>query len=467
MRNTKAPLIIPVENQVRELDPKLLLACVAARRGFPSVIGDLRDIDFRIASFPRSLYLCKSMTVRNLKMFHIMRLLGHEIVTWDEEALVHLPAEIYYSRRLSPAAIRYVSHLFAWGEDNADLWRQYPALPPGAPIHVTGNPRNDLLRPALHAFYEREVQEIRSRHRDFILVNTNFNHVNAFYPEQNLFVAVKRPGEQPRFGKAAQGMPHDYAEGLREHKQAIFEAFQRLIPELERTFPDLKIVVRPHPTESQDVYRRIASQCKRVEVTNEGNVVPWLLATRALIHNGCTTGVEAFVLRVPAVSYRARVNECYDYGFYRLPNLLSHQGFTFDEVRETLRRIFAGDLGPADGDERRAVVGRYLAALDGPLACERIVDVLDGIVETWSRSPGPGLASRLGGWSLANGRRLLKGLRLQISGSPLKSLFYRHRYPGIAREEVQGRVRRFQELLGDTRDLKVEKISDKIFSISV
>jgi len=30
----KAPLIIPVENQVRELDPKLLLACVAARRCF-------------------------------------------------------------------------------------------------------------------------------------------------------------------------------------------------------------------------------------------------------------------------------------------------------------------------------------------------------------------------------------------------------------------------------------------------
>ena len=33
------PLIIPVENQVRELDPKLLLACIAARRGFTSYIG--------------------------------------------------------------------------------------------------------------------------------------------------------------------------------------------------------------------------------------------------------------------------------------------------------------------------------------------------------------------------------------------------------------------------------------------
>ena len=70
------PLIIPVENQVRELDPKLLLALVAARRGFPSIIGNLREVDLRIASFPASIYLCKSMTERNLSVFHILRTAG-------------------------------------------------------------------------------------------------------------------------------------------------------------------------------------------------------------------------------------------------------------------------------------------------------------------------------------------------------------------------------------------------------
>ena len=56
----KPPLIIPVENQVRELDPKLLLACIAARRGFTSIIGSHREIDFRISQLPRGLYLNKS-----------------------------------------------------------------------------------------------------------------------------------------------------------------------------------------------------------------------------------------------------------------------------------------------------------------------------------------------------------------------------------------------------------------------
>lgn len=62
----QVPLIIPVENQVRELDPKILLACVAAGRGFTSIIGYRRDVDARIAGFPRSLYMSKSMTARSI-----------------------------------------------------------------------------------------------------------------------------------------------------------------------------------------------------------------------------------------------------------------------------------------------------------------------------------------------------------------------------------------------------------------
>jgi len=466
MKSTKATLLIPVENQVRELDPKLLLAVLAARRGFSSVIGSHRELDFRIASFPRSLYLCKSFTVRNLKMFRIMTKIGHEILSWDEEALVHLPPEMYFSRRLSPRTMQYISHLFAWGEDNVELWRQYPEFPPGLPIHITGNPRNDLLRPEMRAFYENEVKALRKAHGDFILINTNFNHVNAFFPAQNLFQPVKNPGEKPVFGKAGRGMTRSYAEGFRDHKQTVFEDFQRLIPMLEQAFPNFTIVVRPHPTESQDIYTRIAAQCERVRVTNEGNVVPWLTATRAVIHNGCTTGVEAYVMGVPAISYRATVNDYYDYGFYRLPNLLSHQCFDFEELRITLGKILTGELGAANGAERQALVGHYLPAPDGRMACERIIDVLEEIMAGRSELPKPALPDRVRGWCVANGRRLIKRAKAFVPGSHAPPEFHRHRYPGISLEELQTRIRSFQQLLGGEVELRVEPLFHHVFQIS-
>ena len=466
MNPVKATLFMPVENQVRELDSKLLLACIAAKRGFSSVIGSRREMHIHISSFPRGIYLAKSVPVHRNIIFKIMRKLGHEIVAWDEEALVHPQAETYYRRRVCPLGLRYVSHLFAWGEDNAELWRQYPELPIGMPIHVTGNPRGDLLRPKMRALFDKDAEELRKTYGDFILVNTNFNHVNAFSPDLNLFRPVKKPGEEPSFGRAARGMSRDYAEGLRDHKQDIFEKFQQLIPALEQAFPDYNIVVRPHPTENPHIYHDIAAQCDRVQVTNEGNVVPWLVATRALIHNSCTTGVEAYIMGVPAISYRAAVNEYYDYGFYRLPNLLSHECLDFKELRVTLERILNGELGTADGDERKALIDQYLTAQEGPLACERMVDVLEGMMEDRLELPRPPLHDRLAGWSMSTIRTLIKRAKERLPGSHNRPEFQRHRYPEVSLEEIRARLSWFQQVLGDSKELKVEQISQQFFEIS-
>jgi surface carbohydrate biosynthesis protein len=463
---TKVPILIPVENQVREFDPKLLLACIAAKRGFPSVIGSRREMEFRIASFPKSLYLSKSMTIRSALLFRISNMVGHKIVAWDEEALVHLPPETYYADRLCPTSMGYVSHLFAWGQDNANLWRQYPTLPNGTPIHLTGNPRVDMLRPEMRPFFAEEVEKIRNSYGDFILINTNFNHVNAFSPDMNLFRPVKKPGETPKFGRGARGMSRKFAEGLRDHKQAIFEHFQRLIPALEQSFPEYTIIVRPHPTEKQEIYRNTAAQCKRVQVTNEGNVVPWILASKAVIHNCCTTGLEAYVMGVPAISYRATVNDFYDLGFYRLPNLLSHQCFDFEELHSTLKDILAGKLGPADGAEREELVNHHLVALDGPLACERIVDICEQILDDGTELGKPALRYRLNRWYIAKGLGLINRYKSHLPGEFNKPAFQRHRYPGISIEELGARLSRFQQILGYGEELKVEEISDQIFQIS-
>jgi surface carbohydrate biosynthesis protein len=466
MTSKKPALLMPVENQVRELDARLLLACVAARRGLTSIIGPKRDIESRIASFPRGIFLSKSLRVAKRKIFPLARKLGHEIVSWDEEALVHLPPETYFTRRLPRKGLEHVSHLFAWGEDNAELWRQYPKLPAEMPIHVTGNPRGDLLRPEMQAFYNEDSEKIRNTYGNFILINTNFNHVNAFYPDQNLFKPVKEQGKKARFGQAARGMTREYAEGLRDHKQAIFEQFQKMIPDLEMAFPDYNIVVRPHPTENQEIYHRIAAQCKRVRVTNEGNVVPWLMATRVLLHNGCTTGVEAYAMGVPSISYRATVNDNFDLGFYRLSNGLSHQCFDFTELQHTLGEILAGKLGCGEDDQKNALIDHHLTALSGPLACERIVDVLLKIADDLSESPKPPLRDRLEGWFQANRRSMRQRTKSYLPGSPKSPEFLRHRYPVITTGEVGARLARFQQVLGDDRQLSVEQIYDKFFQIS-
>jgi surface carbohydrate biosynthesis protein len=464
--NNKVPLIIPVENQVRELDAKLLLSCIAARRGFSVYIGSRREIHFHINAFPKGIYLSKSMTGASDLMFRIMRALGHEIVAWDEEALVHLPDAIYYSRRLSPKAMAHVSRLLAWGEDNAALWQRYPQISSKAAIVVTGNPRNDLLRPELHAYYEYEVDKIKKTHGDFILVNTNFNHVNGFTPVQNLFLPVGGEGQPAPFGRAAKGMTREYAQGLEKLKMAVFADFQEMIPKLEQAFSHINIVVRPHPTENPEIYHKIASKCERVTVTNQGNVVPWLLAARALIHNGCTTGVEAYVMRVPAISYRASTDNDYDFGFYRLPNSVSQSCFNFDELQMNLSQILNGEYNPSISRQRRELISNYLAALDGPLACDRITEVIEELSDRSAVSKRSYWWRRFGGWVLWYGRTRIKRYKDSRPNSHNRPEFQKHRYPEVSLDDIRDRISRFQALLGDSRDLRVEKWYHQFFRIS-
>lgn len=458
-------LIIPVENQVRELDAKLLLSCVAAERGFPVVIGSRAYIHFEAASLPRGIYLAKSMRRLSNSMFRILRMLGHEIIAWEEEALVHPPADTYYSLRLSPITMKNVSHFFVWGQENFELIKQYPQLPENLPIHITGNPRGDILRPELRAYFSEEVEQLRKTYGDFVLINTNFTNVNPFIPSVGLFIPTKDGEKTDRRGQGGIGMSDAFAEGLWHHKKAIMESFKQLIPALEHAFPNVTIVVRPHPSENQQIYHDIAAQCQRVKVINKGNVVPWLLASKTMIHNGCTTGLEAYALGVPAISYLACFDEYYDYDFQGLPTKLSYQSFNFDELTETLSRILQGEQSVADGEERKKLIDYYLAAQQDRLACERIIDVLEANGYNQSQPPASSAAQYLAGWALSNLKATLTQLYMRRPG-PNRLAYHNHRFPEISVAQIEQKIAQFGQLLNRFKTVKVTQQSPYLFKIS-
>jgi hypothetical protein len=189
------------------------------------------------------------------------------------------------------------------------------------------------------------------------------------------------------------------------------------------------------------------------------------MAAKALIHNGCTTAVEAFVMNVPAVSYRVAVNEEYDSGFYRLPNGLSHECFDFEELKQTLERILSGELGVPGGAERQALIDRYLEAQDGPLACERMVSVLESISNLEPGSGQRSILTRLQRRVLAGGLNLARHVKSHLPGSHNKPEYQLHRFPVIQLDDVRKRMARFQELLGYKKEFRIEPVSEVMFRI--
>ena len=69
-------------------------------------------------------------------------------------------------------------------------------------------------------------------------------------------------------------------------------------------------------------------------------------------------------------------------------------------------------------------------------------------------------------WVLAQGLRLARRVKSRLPGTHNRPEFQRHRYPNIAVEEVCSRLERLQGLLGDSRRLKVEALSEVSFRVS-
>jgi hypothetical protein len=107
-----------------------------------------------------------------------------------------------------------------------------------------------------------------------------------------------------------------------------------------------------------------------------------------------------------------------------------------------------------------------MVALDGPLACERIVDTCEQILNNGGELGERGLRHRLNRWYLAKGLDLVNRYKSHLPGEFNKPAFQRHRYPGIPIEELGARLSRFQRILGYSEKLKVEEIFDQIFRIS-
>ncbi len=455
MKKQPSHIILPVENQVRELDAKILLAAVMAEQGFPVIMGSRAFIHFMVDKIPRGVYMAKSMRRLSIKMFRILRQLGHEIVAWDEEGLVRWPDEEYWRWRLSPETMAMVSHLLAWGEDDARWLREYPGYS-GTPIHITGNPRIDLLRPELRNFYKEKADRLRERFGRFVLINTNFSKVNHFFPHlSELKKALEERGDTD---------PESFDVGKGRLKEQLFRHFLTMLPQLCSRLRDYTVVLRPHPAENHVPWLEAAEGHSNMVVLNEDSVIPWLMATELLIANGCTTMVEAAVLGTPTIAYQPVRDSRYDDD---LPNAVSHRAFALGQLLDMASEIMAGRMGTLPQKEQRRVLDRHLAALEGRFSAERITDVLEEAGYLAGPPPAPGRADFLKGWWRNRIRTFGKKINMHRPGHRNNIKYHDHRFPGTSVREITEKIERLGSLLGGRfQGLKVKKLGKHIFRVS-
>ncbi len=289
-------LYIPVETAARELDAKLLLAIFAAERGLDVVLGNRAFLSNAIHRFEPGIFLSHNFDRKRRRLLRIVRDLGHRIVACDEEGLVWLSPEIYRQRRVDPDTVGLIDTIFSWGEQHTRALAPV-TNPAGVDVVPAGNPRVDLLRPEMRPLYRDRVAALRRELGPFVLVNSNFGWLNYA-------LARSTPGVSDDDALSALAKRSRHSKGFLKFRLAVFRAFVEVLPRLSAAWPDRTIVVRPHPSEDPSSWDDAACGLDNIRVRYDDELVPWLLGADAIIHNGCTTGIEAALLDRRPIMYR-------------------------------------------------------------------------------------------------------------------------------------------------------------------
>lgn len=448
-------LLIPSETRAREFDAKLLLACFGAERGYDCIVGSRMAMHQAVLSMPVGLYIAKDMAQSSAKMLGILRGLGHDVVGWDEESLVYLSEETYLRHRVSAETTRWIRRVFAWGEKDRTMRSRSEAFR-GIPVEAVGNPRFDLLRPDLREYYGTEAAEIKRRHGRFVLVNSNFGRLNHLLPSQRLVpsqtdAAAYEAGPQS-------GLPFGYW----QFRERVFNHFREMVPALAEEFPGIQIVLRPHPSEDHAPWRKLAGGRGNVTVTNEGPAIPWLLAAEAVIHNGCTTGLEAYLLGTPVLCFQPITDPNFDLA---LPNGVSDPAGSLPELLSLTSAILGGHHVPRAENDKRALAGRYIEALDGPLSCERILDAIERHLQDCPPVQPTPLERRTAAWR-AWKRSVRKRMNALFPRSKNAAWYTRARFADTRPAELMSRIAIFAALLGRFDGIRVEQIRPNIFRVA-
>ena len=396
----------------------------------------------------------KDLRFRSKRIFRILKRLGHRIVAWDEEALVVYSPEFYLKSRIDPECLGQAAMLFAWGEVNRTTWHSLPDLR-RTPIHLTGNPRFDLLRPELRSLFDEEVARLRERFGRFVLVNSNFGKVNVYLPSQSLTAAAAGGDMAPEEARAWDGSRIAY------RRRLFWSSSPRPagLPRICRATGSSSGRIRPR---TMSPWLAALARCSNAAVVHEGNVVPWILASEAIVHNGCTTAIEAAILGRLPIAYRPFASDLDD---IPLTNDVSRQALSFAELeRAVLAALEAG--GRAIGGEGRSspLLGRHVAALNGPMASERIVEIL--ATDASDAAPAGGGYFRLGGRCGALAWSLQRRLSARIPGHRDHRSYLAHIFPPLDVADVESRVDRLRRCLDRFANVEIRRLATNIFELS-
>lgn len=236
--------------------------------------------------------------------------------------------------------------------------------------HVTGCPRFDYYAEPLASVYRKPANGSNGARRKSVLLNTNFTTANLNgvpYPEViDNYVAT--------YGFARQEVLRWYNNEL-----VAMESMSKLANQLASDFPEIDVILRPHPEERVETYKEKLDRSPNIYLSNSRYIAPWILSASAIIQRSCTTAIEASLAGLPAFSPQWIPAPNY----YPIPESVSLACADYQQLKTQLEAILTGRFEMPHSTQARinSIVRDWFHVVDGQ-AYKRVADAILGTLST-------------------------------------------------------------------------------------
>jgi surface carbohydrate biosynthesis protein len=351
-----------VDHPKRDLAGAVLLAYQLASRGASVALVPMYEqavdvprlgLDTLVVNYARdaNLDLMRSFSDAGLALY----VLDTEGGVLAEKGGNSPPAMAAYVRNSGYADI--LSGYFFWGSRLHTAFADSETMKPNQ-LHLTGCPRFDFAAPRWRTLLDGE-------RRGYLLVNANFPLVNSRF--------ASKPGAE-RETMIRAGWDATYIDSFLADLKQVFANYLAEIGRLAEARSERLIVVRPHPFESEEVYRVALVGHRNVIVDGTGSVLDRIQNAAAVIHLNCGTAIEAALLGKLPIQLEY-LNTPATAGHARLPARVSRAASSFSELLSAIDHIDAETEAFDFAGVHAANIEAFFHCNDG-LAAERVADVL-------------------------------------------------------------------------------------------
>tara|TARA_A100001015_G_scaffold321477_1_gene452431 strand:+ start:2565 stop:3902 length:1338 start_codon:yes stop_codon:yes gene_type:complete len=277
----------PIEIQARELPSRISIALSLIDRGHKVLICDQKILERNLKNLPAGIILHKDTSDCNAgKFFTEGKKYHHFTSALDEEGLVYFSEEAYKKSRLGKETLKNTDLIFCWGSAQQEIIDSLDLK--DTKIVISGHPKFEI---------QRNIPRVNG---EYILINTRFGSVN-----NGLVAGVSEYIKRMRLVDEVKDKDDEnFRRQYYVFMENLMEKFLELISHLAETFPKENFLIRPHPVESRDIYEDLTKSYDNLRLSKKENLLEEdIKKSKAVIHNGCSTGIEALAMGKPVFIY--------------------------------------------------------------------------------------------------------------------------------------------------------------------